>query len=30
VQTFLTGGTVYVGDPEEMPSDGPVASVFRY
>jgi Bacterial archaeo-eukaryotic release factor family 3 len=30
VQTFLTGGTVYVSDPEEMPADGPVASVFRY
>jgi hypothetical protein len=30
VQTFLTGGTVYVTDPEEMPADGPVASVFRY
>jgi hypothetical protein len=30
VQAFLTGGTLYVVDPEDMPADGPVASVFRY
>jgi hypothetical protein len=30
VKIFLTGGSVYVVDPEEMPAGGPVASVFRY
>jgi hypothetical protein len=30
VQTFLTGGNVYVTDPQEMPADEPVAAVFRY
>jgi hypothetical protein len=30
VQTFLSGGNVYVTDPEEMPAYGPMAAVFRY
>lgn len=30
VQTFLTGRTVYVTDPHQLPIYGPLASVLRY
>jgi len=30
VQTFLQGGTVYILDEDEMPTEAPAAAVYRY
>jgi len=30
VETYLTGGTVYALAPEKMPTEAPVAAIFRY